>query len=235
MTGIRLINDNNVVIVDENYVCLALRQWGNGWANNPPNFNYPPGGVGIQDITYTGGTAPVLAIYKNVPVGRDDMGAGVIGRAYNASTNTWTFRIMVTERYGQDYSYSYYVFDRPLATILGVKVNVFDGAGRCVFSNRDYPMITKAYSPSLPTGKWAHTFNAGYGVQNDTYDISNGSGGVQWIDRVTYSLQTWGCSPNSVFQSTRRFSQDGYDNYVGSGLENNLSTGTFLVDVSRIK
>ncbi|WP_313534405.1 hypothetical protein [Sphingomonas sp.] len=236
---LELVNDNGVTVVDDRYTCLALRQWGNGWALAMPSFNYPPGGVRTQDITYAGGTAPVMAVYKAANQSRLDGGAGVIGRSYNPATNTWTFRVMVVSSptWGEDYSFSYYIFDQPLPLVAGeVGAELFDGAGRCLFSSSLHQMIMRPAGAALSSAKWAHTFPGGVGVQNETYDVSDGSGSISFRDRYTISLSTWGSSPTSVFNVPRTYSQDNSrENWVPSGLEANSSEGSFLVDVSRIR
>lgn len=236
---LELVNDNGVTVVDETYTCLALRQWGNGYALGQPTFAFPSGGVHVQDITYTGGTAPVLALYKAGIVSRLDRGVGVLGRSYNAQTNTWTFRIMVVcnPTFGEDFSFTYYIFDEPLPLLSGtVGAELMNGAGRCVFSSGQHQMIMKPHTSSLPTGKWAHTFGAGVTVQNDTYEVSDTNGNISYNERYTITLEAWGCDPNSVFFMTRGYSQDNArETWTPTGIEANSSTGSFLVDVSRIQ
>lgn len=232
--GFEVVNPSGVVLVDENYVNPVLRTWGNGWAGGSPSFDYPPGGVLFTDITYSGGSAPIFVVYKAGIAGRGDFGAGVFGRSYNAATNTWTFRVLVTDKNGADYSFQYYIFDRPVPVPSGGGVEVYNGAGQMVFSSLFQPLSTKKYSTALPSGKWGHVFAAGVGVQNDTYDISGPNGPV-WIDRYRIDVATWACFPTSVVQSTRSYSQDNSrQTWTPSGLENNATEGTFLVDLSRL-
>ena len=243
---LELVNDNGVSIVDETYPCLALRQWGTGWALGQPSFAFPAGGVHVQDITYAGGTAPVLALFKAGMSSRLDRGVGVLGRSYNAQTNTWTFRVMVicNPTFGEDYSFTYYIFDEPLPLPSGaVGAELMNSAGRCVFSSGQHQMLTKAPATTLPTGKWAHTFRADVKVQNDTYETSETNGDITYHDRYTITLGAWGCDPNRVYFMTRSYSQvrkqtgpirDIDIAWTPAGLEANTSDGSFLIDVSRI-
>jgi hypothetical protein len=233
--GFQVVDEYGVTVVDENNVCLAFREKGTRTANNAAPFWVPSSSVYYDDVTYTGGDAPVFAIHKPfVNNGRNDHGAGLWGVGYNSSTNTWTFRTIVTANpnWGPvDYSYTYYIFDRPKVTATnGAGIEIFDANGGIVFSSHFQQLKMKPEGTTLPAGTYAHTYAANVTLINDTRDEMDSFGNIRYWFVYTANVSTFACTTTGIVSAGISSSNEGSDTWQPSGIESNANGGSLIVD-----
>lgn len=123
--GFIIYGDSGTVQIDDTYPNLALLKKGTATLTDTGNeFTQSRSAL----ITVTGET-PMIAWTSNFPV---------FLAMVSKSGSTYTFRLMSTNAY-DGYSFTYYVFDRPVDSGSTSGVQVFDSAGRLTFdSGRKY-------------------------------------------------------------------------------------------------
>lgn len=180
--GFQSIADNGSVQIDENFFCLAAVVKGVASAN----ILHPAGaGTGVQycDISYTGDT-PLLAFYIPPP-----QAGCILSTVKNG--NTWTWRVLVLAGTGQAFNpnFTYYIFDRPVASASGAGIEVYDAQGRLTFSSLA-PLVNIAsfYDGGNPgnavidTNKiYAVCYNGGITVQQFDETLEDGTQRTDWL------------------------------------------------------
>ena len=182
--GLMFVNDQNVIQVDETFVCLSLVAKGTATATVG---HAQASSVRIIDIQFAGRDMPVIAL--RLPANRL-MAASHIGT--NLSGSTWTFRIAVVNMPGGSalpYTFDYYIFDRPpqapASGFVGIVVN--DANGSTTFNSQYPPALYK----TLAEGTW----NAA--AKTYTFDTSRSyavaiTQGIGYVEQETESQDTNG-------------------------------------------
>lgn len=114
--GIQIFNGNNQIIIDSNYMNLALRHKGAITTTTTANFHY------TVDLTLAC-TNPLIAF-------RCTTDYAYLVSQKNNNNGTWTFRL---GSYGPSRSISYWIFDEPILGDSTYGVQVFNPAGKLVF------------------------------------------------------------------------------------------------------
>jgi hypothetical protein len=114
--GVQIYNGNNQIIIDSNYMNLALRYKGAITTTSTANFHY------TVDLTLTC-VNPLIAF-------RCTTDYAYLVSQKNNNNGTWTFRL---GSYNPSQSISYWVFDEPVLGGSTYGYQVFNPAGKLVF------------------------------------------------------------------------------------------------------
>ncbi|UAK25870.1 hypothetical protein [Sphingomonas nostoxanthinifaciens] len=231
--GFEVVNDRGVQIVDEHYVCLALRAQGAATANIGTGI----GTIQYVDIGYAGADVPLLVIYKPQRNGRGDEGACIMGARRNGD-GSWTFRVACfgspSVVGGIDYSFSWYVFDRPPVVSSGAGVEVYGPDGGIVFSSIWRPMkiVGSGQIMGLPSGKWGFAFNSNIEIVNDSVEITSSSGGTNFVDVWRGTIGGCFCAPDGIYSNAYQTGGQGRNEYIYGDLDGGGGGSSFVVNLA---
>ena len=227
--GLQIYNDNNILIIDENWVTPCLRQSGTVYATSNLFYN----GAGVYsgfyvDVNYSGGESPIIAINKAQYNGRTDVAACIVG-VYSTDSVNWVFRLCVFGSMGRgdfDRSVNYYIFDRPAVTG-GAGLEVFDASGKIVFSSMYKPLILLPFASNQPNGTYAFHMLSPVSVVNDNTEVEISSGGSP-IFRDIYRIGIRGAfsTPNGVYVVDWQSNGNGRYDYAPSIYETGAGSET---------
>lgn len=197
--GIRITNDDSILIIDDQFVCMSLMDQGSATAN----ILYEVSGMGgtthplyYKEITYAGGDSPLFVLRKTDV----DSTATCLGATYDSGTNTWTFRVGVTSSLiVNDYGFDWYVFDRPAYNPVDYGLVIYDVDGAPVFNSSMKSMrIAGIGAGTYPSGTYGFCQLSALNVVNETYEISSPTGGIEIHDRYTATISGARCSSTSI-------------------------------------
>ncbi|MGN6064876.1 hypothetical protein [Brevundimonas diminuta] len=185
--GFQSVTSAGVVQIDENYLCLSLRQKGEATASTAHPMSLGSTWVmRYHDLTFTSPDVPILAL--RVAEASPVVMAGVI--AVTRSGNNWTFRVLVVGQSSSSFLFQYWLFDRPSAPIgNGFGLIVRGADGKVVFNSNDPVLrVVGQGAGNYGSGKtYAFAYNALINYFHDIVDNTpNG-----WL--TTETVAAWGC------------------------------------------
>lgn len=147
MFGAKFIGDDGTVQIDEEFVCWTFKSK----ATVYPTIDHFYGSR-LYDIVVTSAEMPMIAI--SVPGTSDFKGASVF--KIDKVGTTWTFKVLSFHNTATDFSFTYYVFDRPTTvTSSGFGLLIRDASGKATF-NAEQPVMSIVGVGSgltVPSGK----------------------------------------------------------------------------------
>lgn len=187
--GAQIFGSDGKLQIDETFFNLSLKGSGTATANiGYGDFNK------LYNLVVTGATMPLVALRVTRNPANPNQGRGATIIQTTRSGNTWTFTILVYNNLQNDYSFQYWVYDKPPAGIpTGWGIWLGNGPGNTNFLNG---------SPILDfSAGTTHAFLAASGVdyqENYVFDTNT----LQDIYYYSYTANIYWCWEGSGGQAT---------------------------------
>lgn len=138
--GLFFDNNNLRRQLDSDTATLSLVNKGVGTASQVVMPGGGPGTTKYVRLTFSGRTAPMLAVGVDKPT-QGEKSIQVVQST--VSGTTWTFDVVVWHQYGTDFAFRWYLFDVPYNTTLtGFGFAFWDEQGRLTANSNVAPMRT---------------------------------------------------------------------------------------------
>lgn len=185
---------NGSTQIDDTHFCLSLKSKGTATATiTHPTSEPATKTLRYVDVVYTSPDAPVFAI--QLPETTPIMCAGVI--AISRSGNVWTFRVGVMGQSGQNFSFNYFIYDRPdWITSGGSGIALRDASLKPIFNSNQPVMVVRGQqSGSYGSGR-SYAF-ACIGVINYFHEVFDNTP-EGFISTETMRFDGAYCTPTGV-------------------------------------